>query len=165
MGVVIEDAIWRTPSRPRGGTIDGPKRELFFHHAADASVGLTRTKEIAYMRGLYDYHVHTKGWSDIAYSYVCMPSGRIYRGRGARYIPAAQEGHNTGTRACLFPGTNPILSLLQRRSARWLVRTLKEEQGFTKLGGHRDVVATECPGTRIYGWVVKWREDFGMSKP
>ena len=165
MTKIIEDSVWRGSQRPRGGDVDGRKRELFFHHAADASVGLTKRREREYMRGLYDFHVGVRGWSDIAYNYVIMPSGRIYRGRAANRVPAAQDNHNIGTRAALFPGNNPILQVLQRRAARWLIKQLRDEQNFTKVGGHRDVVATECPGDRVYGWVRKWRDDFDMRKP
>ena len=70
-----------------------------------------------------------------------------------------------GSCSAAVVGTNPILSLLQRRKLRKLIRVLKEEQGFTHLGGHRDVVATECPGDRIYGWVRKWRDDFNLRRP
>jgi hypothetical protein len=62
-------------------------------------------------------------------------------------------------------GTNPILSVFQRRKLRALIRYHMDHRPISKLGGHRDVVSTECPGNRIYRWIKKWRSDFGLTKP
>jgi hypothetical protein len=166
MALVIERDVWADATRPPGGTVDTlPKRKLFLHHTVQPNRAWTKAQERQAMRDLYDFHVKVNGWADIGYNYVQFPSSRIYRARPANRIPAAQgDGHNSGSRACAVVGTNPILSLFQRRKLRQLVVALRD-QGFTHLGGHRDVAATECPGDRIYGWVEKWRNDFNLRRP
>lgn len=166
MPLVIERAAWAGPSRPPGGAVD-PKKKThgYVHHTVQPNKAWTRSQEEAAMRALYDFHVHVNGWSDIGYNLVQFPSSRIYRGRPIDRIPAAQgDGFNSGSIALAVVGTNPILSLFQRRKQRkyWEAR---KERGLTHLGGHRDVAATECPGDRIYGWVEKWRTDFRLLKP
>lgn len=163
--ITIPRSDWT--SVPGGGSVDpGSKREVFLHHTVSGNRAWTRAQEREHMRALWALHVKTNGWADIGYNFVCFPSSRIYRARPSDRIPAAQEGHNTGTLAIAVVGTNPILSFFQRRQLRKLIVKLREDRPtITKLGGHRDVYATECPGDRIYGWVTKWRADFHLTKP
>lgn len=165
MALTIARSVWT--DKPGGGSIDpGPKREVFLHHTVSGNHAWTRAQEREHMRFLWHLHVEVNGWSDVGYNYVCFPSARVYRARPADRIPAAQEGHNTGTLAIAVVGTNPVLSLLQRRKLRALIRRLREDRPtITRLGGHRDVYATECPGDRIYGWIKKWRLDFNLGRP
>lgn len=164
MGITIARSAWT--SEPGGGTVDGPKREIFLHHTVSINRAFTRRQERAHMRELWHHHVEVNGWADVGYCFVQFPSGRIYRARPSNRIPAAQENHNTGTIPIAVAATNPVLSVLQRRQLRRLIRKLCEDRPtIKKLGGHRDVMATECPGDRIYGWVEKWRRDFNLGKP
>jgi hypothetical protein len=163
MGITIPRSDWTTNSG--GGSLDGRKTEFFLHHTVHGNRSWTRAQEREAMRQLWRHHVLTNGWADIGYHYVQFPSSRIYRARPVQNIPAAQLNHNTGTIACAVVGTNPILSVLQRRKLRALIRYHQERRPIKKLGGHRDVVSTECPGNRIYRWIKKWRSDFDLTKP
>jgi hypothetical protein len=163
---VIARSVWAGTTHPAGGTFDPqPKRKLFLHHTVQPNRTWTKAQERQAMRDLWNFHVKTRGWADIGYHYVCFPSGRIYKARPTNRIPAAQgDGQNSGTIAVAVVGTNPILALLQRRNLRKLTVTWRD-RGIQFLGGHRDVAATECPGDRIYGWIEKWRTDFGLLRP
>jgi hypothetical protein len=162
--ITISRAVWT--SEPGAGTPDGSKFEVFLHHTVSINKAWTKRQEREHMRQLWHLHTEVNGWADIGYHFVCFPSARIYRARPSNRIPAAQENHNTGTLAIAVAATNPILSLFQRRKLRQLIVKLKEDRpSIKKLGGHRDVTATACPGDRIYAWVVKWRDDFGLGKP
>jgi hypothetical protein len=147
------------------GTPDGPKRELYIHHSAGTFGGPaqsidTGAEQEAVMRALDRFHTVDRGWAGIAYSYVVFqPYGRlrrarVFEGRGAGFIPAAQLGHNTGTIAvCVVDGgRGDELRPATRRALTRLARQLKREHGITRLGGHRDAPgqSTECPGPYIY---------------
>jgi hypothetical protein len=164
--LIIERDAWAGPSRPPGGTFDPlAKTKAFLHHTVQPNKAWTRAQEEAAMRALYDFHVGTNAWKDIGYHLIQFPSSRIYRARPLNRIPAAQgDGDNSGSAVIAIVGTNPILSLFQRRKLRRVIAAWKERD-LMQLGGHRDVAATECPGDRIYGWVKKWRVDFRLTTP
>jgi hypothetical protein len=167
MSLVIPRAEWAGQSCPSTAPVIPGRRidEFFLHQTVQVNRAWTRAQEREAMRALWRQHVVVNGWSDIGYTYVQFPSSRIYKARHVDSIPAAQMDHNAGTVALAVVGTNPILSVFQRRKIRKLFLELDAREGIPFLGGHRDVVATECPGDRIYGWVVKWRNEFNKARP
>lgn len=149
--------------------IDGtPKHELAVHHSVSANEYLTASQERAMMRQIERQHI-SQGWSTIGYSWVIFRSGRIYEGRGKRGLPAAQGGENSGTWAVCLEGNFETgkPSLLARRKARMLIKSLKADDGLTRLGGHREFPdqATACPGRNLMTYVRKWRRDFNLGLP
>jgi hypothetical protein len=121
----------------------------------------TFEEQCAAMRAIQRFHMDTRGWDDIGYNYVAFqPYGnrkyaRIFEGRGWDDIPAAQEYHNTDTVACAVMGMFDGLHEL-KDNTRWAITLLYKwvdrQVGGTMrtLGGHRDVVATSCPGDDLY---------------
>lgn len=152
---IVERATWgarppraRTPQNPR--SVD----ELFFHWPGSSGSlrGINTTaEERRWMRDIQNFHMDTRGWSDFAYSYAIFLSGRIYRGRGFRNVPAGQEGHNTNTVAVVFVvGTADSVSSAMRETAReftrWAERYARRE---LLVRGHGAVSQTSCPGPAI----------------
>lgn len=90
-------------------------------------------------------------WSFFAYSFAVFQSGRVYRGRGMNWVPAGQEGHNTGTVAVLCvvgPGDDPSPAML--RSLRGLRAHCERKAGHgLNVRGHGEVVQTACPGPEL----------------
>jgi hypothetical protein len=137
--------------------------EVFIHHTADSASGLDSLPEQkTRMRGYQDFHMDTRGWSDIAYHAIVFPGfitsngtevpGRVFQGRPRNHIPAAQERHNTETLAVAVVAAG---NARMGRSARYAIEVylnyLKDKGSPLKtLGGHRDVSSTECPGDGIY---------------
>jgi hypothetical protein len=154
--------VWH-PHHGTGDMDRAIKRECYIHHSA----GFFRRHEhvaemAATMRDIEHFHVATNGWSGIAYNYlVFQPYGKlkkahIFTGRGARHIPAAQLGHNTGTIAiCVVddPDGERLQPVTEHALAEF-VRNLQKRDGVSLrvLGGHRDAPgqSTACPGPRIY---------------
>lgn len=137
--------------------------EVFIHHTADTAAGIdSLSEQKARMRSYQDFHMDTRGWSDIAYHDIVFPefttssgtdiSARIFQGRPRDHVPAAQEGHNTGTLAIAVVATgNTRMTRNTRYAVGVYINWLKERGApLKKLGGHRDVVATACPGDGIY---------------
>lgn len=120
---------------------------------------------MAYMRNLQAFFLNQKTlggspkYADIAYSFMVMPSGRIYMGRGWRVRDAA-TGTSTGSRhgvslSICFAGNfevrTPTTAALD--AARWLIYTGQKRDFITKkldIFGHRDWKATACPGANLY---------------
>lgn len=141
------------------------KTELFIHHTVSPNRSWTAPQERAQMRAFERQHI-SQGWQTIGYSYVLFPSGRLYEGRGKSGLPAAQKNHNTGTVAIAFVGTfSGRLPTLKSR-LRFLAasRNLKRQLPLRRLGGHRDVFATSCPGSTLYGKVPKYARLLGLKR-
>jgi len=137
--------------------------EVFIHHTADSAAGLdSLSEQKARMRAYQDFHMDTRGWSDIAYHAIVFPGfttadgtaipGRIFQGRPRNHVPAAQERHNTGTLAIAVVAAGDAR---MARSQRWAIEVyldwlLDRGAPLKTLGGHRDASSTECPGDGIY---------------
>ena len=54
---------------------------LIVHHSAGVN---SAADWAAVVRSIWDFHVITRGWSDIGYNWLVAPTGVIYEGRGRR---------------------------------------------------------------------------------
>jgi hypothetical protein len=123
---------------------------LWVHHSESPapSPDADRKKENAVMQGIQNFHMGpSRGWSDIGYHYVIMPSGRVYEGRGYGVIGAHCPGHNAEPSVCIigsYDAHTPTNEAL--RSLNWL----SDELAVKKLKGHRDGFSTSCPGNALY---------------
>lgn len=152
---IITRREWGAAAPARAMDMQARPTEAFLHYSDDVAVGGidTLAEQAAKARAIQDFHLHGRGWSDIAYHYlVFQPYGRLRRarvfaGRGDRFVPAAQAGHNTGTLAiCVVAGPGVPL----KRNTRYVIEQLLRRYPSVKtVGGHRDVVATDCPGESI----------------
>lgn len=132
--------------------------EVFVHHTDDTAAGIdTLTEQKARMRSYQNFHIDGRGWNAIGYHYVVFPEfgsvyARIFEGRPRDRVPAAQEGHNTGTLAvCVVGAGDARMDDSQRYAVEQLLKWLKDDGApLRTLGGHRDVTATSCPGDGIY---------------
>ena len=58
--------------------------------------------ECGWIRAIENFHVNTRGWNGIAYSFLIAPSGRIFEGRGWGRSGAHTEGRNSTAAAFCF---------------------------------------------------------------
>jgi len=99
------------------------------------------------MRGIQNFHQNTRGWNDIGYHYVIMPSGRIYEGRGYGVVGAHCPGHNSE------PSVSFAGSYDDHAPTPAAIETLGWLRAYLKAGGykgHRDGFSTSCPGNALY---------------
>lgn len=158
------------------GTLDSnsPKREAFIHHSASSDNGADSDAKMAtILRGIEDFHVNGRGWNGIAYNYlVFQPRGRlklarVWEGRGDKYIPAAQLGHNTGTLAICVIAEDDDVKLSTKLQLIRLLRLLKKRHPELKgLGGHKDAPgqSTECPGPKLYATLDTIAKRSGLKR-
>ncbi len=123
------------------------------HHAADdGPKNRTWRSESAYMRGIQDFHMGpSRGWNDIAYNYVIMPSGRVLEGRGFEVVGAHAPRFNTRGIGICFAGTgDKQLNDKQLAAYNNLIRRLEAKgANITDTKAHGDVYPTSCPGVGI----------------
>jgi len=78
---IVTRAQWGAVESYRSdGPYYGEVRCAFVHHTVNAN-GYTRKQAPALVRGIYYYHTHVNGWSDIGYNFLVDRFGRVYEGR------------------------------------------------------------------------------------
>lgn len=172
---VISRAEWGAAAPARPMESQAPPREAFLHYSdsSDAARIDTQAEAFAAVRGIQAFHTKTRGWSDLAYHYVVVqlqagggsrsaePQSLVLAGRSSRMVPAAQQGHNTGTLAiCVYAGP---LDTITRRTRFVVEEVLRRHPQVRTLGGHRDVVATSCPGEHLYAQIPQIARAAGVS--
>ena len=135
------------PARGEWRRIGMPSPRLWLHHTAtDSWHGPDG------VRACQRFHIETRDWNDVGYSFLVDTDGTVYEGRGAGIAGAHTEGDNLRSHAVTamgdFSRTRPPTAMLQAivdlaahgyRSGWW-------PPGLT--GGHRDApgAQTACPG-------------------
>lgn len=109
------------------------------------------------VRGIQNFHMDGRGWSDIAYNFVECPHGYTFEGRGINIINGA-NGTNFGNRTshaiCCLAGEGNGFPEAEKVGFKACVRHISEKSNApNKCKGHRDHKATACPGDVRYRWV------------
>lgn len=151
---IITRADWGARPARHANRIDTPTPELWLHHTAGNHRGANG------MRAIQAFHMDSRGWSDIAYSFVVdRISLDVYEGRGAGIAGGHTRGHNRVSHAICVMGNfehlipqDDLLELLAELVAHGHSQGWWPDQ-FT--GGHRDASGanTACPGRNLYAHI------------
>jgi len=80
--------------------------ELVYHYsAADADEQSDHANCPKRVRGIQNFHMDTRKWNDVAYSFLVCKHGYVFEGRGWRHRTAATGDANGYTLACCFLGS------------------------------------------------------------
>ena len=123
----------------RGTLIKRVKTEMIvLHHAASKSCTPQQ---------VHQWHLNNC-WSGIGYHYFVSRSGKIFRGRPEDVVGSHAKGHNSKSIGICFEGdyTTQTMTKEQLEAGKELVAYLKDKYKITKVVGHRDLMATSCPG-------------------
>lgn len=156
MARIIETNIQFRTLVPRNAT-----KRIVLHHSASGSHTT--------WQNIQDWHLKN-GWAGIGYHYVIHADGGIYRGRpedkaGAHaYQDAKHEANSDGIGICLVgnfmltqPTTPQLDSLVE------LVRDIWTRYPDIPVVGHREVMATSCPGDRFPWAELRLRLEVGKK--
>lgn len=154
MTVVIPRQTW-APRHPNGCATIGTQewvnagKELWLHHSVTNPPGpdATLEQDCAHMRE-FEAIGHNRYGCGISYTWVVMPSGRVFQGHDVDRQGTHTYGRNNRSRAICLAGNYHVNELPQRMHN--AVARLLRELGATLDGGHRDVFATACPGDHAY---------------
>jgi len=135
------------------------------------------------VRGIQDFHMDSKGWTDIAYSFVACQHGTVYEGRGWRGFqfangsvkPPAGTGRfdltvdgsseHWYTVLCLTGGDHDAKGRVldeQRPSAALvgaltgLVEIARDKGAGREVKPHNDFRVKSCPGPTLHSHVRRW---------
>lgn len=111
----------------------------------------------AQVRGIQNHHMDTNGWSDIAYSHLVCQHDYIFVGRGNRVRTAANgtsSGNQNWYAVCALVGSADSLSSGLINAIKSAISSLRSGGGAANgINGHRDHLATSCPGELLYAKV------------
>lgn len=148
MNIVARSKWGARPPRGRSH-LTMPTRGLWLHHLATDS-----WHGPAGVRACQNFHMDTRKWADIAYSFLVDTDGTVYGGRGAGVVGAHTQGHNSTSHAICAMGNfdrtdppTPMLNAIARLVA------YGHDSGWWPpelTGGHRDAGETACPGSKLY---------------
>jgi N-acetyl-anhydromuramyl-L-alanine amidase AmpD len=103
----------------------------------------------ASVQDIHRWHLQ-RGWAGIGYHYYVRKDGNIYRGRPRDVIGAHVKGHNYNSIGVCAEGDymKETMPEAQKCSIIALVKELIQIYPNTKIVGHRDLMATACPGVK-----------------
>ena len=162
-------AEWGADERLRGRTVEyGQIQAGFVHHTVNTN-GYQPEDVPAIIRGIYAFHVKSRGYRDVGYNFLIDKWGRIWEGRyGGIDKPvtgAHTYGHNDDAFAAstigTYTDTEPTAATLDAyaRLFAWKFdmhgvepssRVNLDGTRVNAISGHRDTYATACPGDRLY---------------
>ncbi|ADQ04412.1 N-acetylmuramoyl-L-alanine amidase family 2 [Caldicellulosiruptor owensensis OL] len=111
---------------------------IVLHHA-DASK--------ATVQDIHRWHLQ-KGWAGIGYHFYVRKNGEVYEGRPIATIGAHCLGHNSWSVGICAEGkyNSEIMPPKQKQALIELINYVKKLYPAAKVVGHRNLMATDCPG-------------------
>lgn len=154
MSIVIPRSVWQ-PRYDNGVEVIGigewlaAGKELWLHHSITNPFGpdATLEQDCQHMRD-FEAIGEARFGSGISYTWVVMPSGRVFEGHSIDRQGTHTYQRNNRSRAICLAGNYDVNALPTRMIES--VALLLRELGATLDGGHRDVYATACPGRFAY---------------
>jgi hypothetical protein len=108
------------------------------------------------VRSIQNYHMDSGGCSDIMYNLAVCEHGYIFEGRG-KGLGAAANGTSDGNAnypaICALVGENDPQPAALHAAILDAAAMVRSWGVGGAVKGHRDFVATECPGDKLYGKV------------
>lgn len=152
--VVYSRVDWGAmPPRSPLAVASTPGDSLVVHHTGGGAAPSSVEDACAMLRGIQASHQNGE-YSDIAYNMAVDNFGNIYTLRGMDMVGAATYGHNHHTRAVVWLGNSdvspPSAAALQAIAALYKSQVGVNLTADASITGHRDWVATACPGETLY---------------
>jgi hypothetical protein len=165
---ILARSQWGADESLRGDPSYGIVRAGFVHHTVNAN-DYNAAQVPAIIRGIYAFHVRSRGYKDVGYNFLVDRFGRIWEGRYGGIDRAVVGAHTLGYNSTAFAmaaiGTfttktppSAVLDAYGRLFA-WKMTIHDVDatgpaniNGETRpaISGHRDVYSTECPGDALY---------------
>lgn len=125
--------------------------KIIVHHSA--SIGQTAEDHAR-------YHVLSKNWAGIAYTFVIEKNGDIIQGNFLETISNNTKGQNTSSLSICLSGdfTKEEPSAAQLKSLKKLINHLRKIlPQRLEVSGHKDFRKTSCPGPNLYKHLAQFQ--------
>lgn len=99
---------------------------------------------------IHNYHKN-KGWAGIGYHYYVRKDGTKYKGRPENMAGAHCPGVNSTSIGICAEGNfnEETMSEVQKQAIIELVKDIKSRYDIKWIKGHREILATSCPGANF----------------
>lgn len=161
MASIIPASKWKRVLRNTPPRINAKKiNELTLHYTGASAINVTKADVPAFIKRIEANHFGRpdEDMSAIGYNFLIDEFGRIWEGRGWSYRNGANgEGNDISVSVCILVGVKDNKIGPEVINA---VRDLRAqvEKRFKRpitVRGHRDHIATSCPGEAIYKMIRK----------
>lgn len=155
---IVTRAEWHASPRvsPASRNIHPEKGGVAIHWGGDRLGTVAHAECVNIVRSYQRFHIRSRGWADIAYTYLVCQHGKVFEGRG----PGRRTAANGTTRAndawyavCALMGKGDKATPELLAALRGAVEHLWDMGARSRVSGHRDHWATDCPGPELYGWL------------
>lgn len=106
----------------------------------------------------------SKPWCDIAYNFLVCKHGFVFEGRGWARKSGATGAANSHSIAVCFLGDDTkdrddVTDAGRKALGEWIRAARAKLNPRAAVKGHRDFMATACPGDELYAWIQSggWR--------
>lgn len=128
-----------------------------FTHAACAS----------YVRGIQNFHMDSKRWSDTAYTAIVCPHGYVFQARWIGNRTGANGtniGNSSAYAVCYLGGIgNPFTAEADRAFHDVLTHLRLYGKAGPRVNSHFNWKSTQCPGSTIASNAVKYQTNVGSG--
>lgn len=134
--------------------------QVFLHTIAVEYRKSSLQDSFEHLRSIENFHVQSRGWTGIGYSWLIDTRGRIFEGRGLRVPGGHTQGHNSDAYGVAFFGHGDIQPATNAQVQafadllRYLVKDVKVVKEDYRIRGHREVSTKSCPGNLIWPLVA-----------
>jgi hypothetical protein len=118
--------------------------------------GIEHSRCAARVRSIEADHVNNNGWAGIAYNFLACEHGYVFEGRGLGRRSAAQgtaSGNQNYYALCALIGARDTPGDMLTTALRDAIEYSRNHGAGSRIRGHRDFTATNCPGDPLYRWV------------
>lgn len=140
-----------------------------FHYGGPASNAKGHADCVTQWRGWQNFHMGTRGWSDIAYTMGVCQHGYVFAGRGVG-VRTAANGTNSGNQSfyavCWLGGDGQTPTQEALDAFEWAVLTLRKAGAGRRVRPHRSFKSTSCPGDPLVAHAARLdNKDVSEPKP
>lgn len=150
--LIISRDLWIAENVPFSNDSLGVIKTITLHHSA-GTYPKTHDDAKRAVKGIQQYHMHQRHWSDIGYHYLVSPSGDIFEGRqklnDGTYSRGAHSGGNNSNNlgiCVLGDYTTEKLTDRSKQAVSDLVDFIRQGNTDIPVKAHRDFKNTLCPG-------------------
>lgn len=129
--------------------VDPSRGGLGVHYGGSGTAPATHAGCIARWQSWQDFHMDTRGWVDIAYSFGFCQHGYVFGGRGFGVRTAANgtdDGNSRFLAACWVGGAASTPSRQALDALEWITAEVRRLGAGTQVRPHRWFKPTDCPG-------------------
>ncbi|KAL7737864.1 hypothetical protein ACLKA6_006241 [Drosophila palustris] len=157
---VVSKASWGGRAPKSKVTLGNYLSYAVVHHTA-GNYCSTRAACAQELRNIQAYHMDSLGWPDIGYNFLIGGDGAVYEGRGWNVVGAHATNWNSKSLGISFLGNynNSRATAAMISAAKGILADAVSRGQIVSgyiLYGHRQVSATECPGTNLWNEIRTW---------